>query len=172
VVQLSVESSVSKQSNRESIIDGILEDYNDYSGDIINILLRIQEKHGFVSEKDAIQLSDKAHIPLAKIFSILSFYNYFSFKRAGKNLLLLCDGTACRVQGNRQLRNTLKEELGISPGETTKDSLFTLKEVRCLGACALAPVMMVNGKIYGNLDEKKVKEIISRLKQESRKKES
>jgi NADH-quinone oxidoreductase subunit E len=172
VVQLSVESSISKQRDRESLMDGILENYNDYSRNIINILLRIQEKQGFVSEQDAIQLSNKTHIPLAKIFSILSFYNYFSFKRAGKNLLLLCDGTACRVQGNRKLRQTLKDELDISPGETTKDNLFTLKEVRCLGACALAPVMMVNGKIYGNLDEKKVKEIISGLKQESGKKES
>jgi len=165
-----VDGTISEQGNGKSFIDSIIENYKDYSKNLINILLAIQDKQGFVSQDNAIEVSNKTSIPLARIFSILSFYNYFSFEASGKNLLLLCDGTACRVQGNKKLRKALKEELNISPGETTKDNLFTMKEVRCLGACALAPVMMINGKIYGNLDEEKIKTIITQLKEKSAKK--
>lgn len=129
---------------------------------LLSLLIEVQEKQGFVSESDSDFISNELKIPLSKIFSIISFYSYFSFKKSGKIQILLCDGTACRVKGSLDIIKTFEKELGIKVGETTKNQIFSLQVVRCIGACALAPVAMVNGKIYGNLNEEKIKDIIKK----------
>ena len=87
----------------------------------------------------------------------------FRLKPVGKNLIMLCKGTACHVNGADSIANALKEELGIGDGETTEDGLFSIKEVACLGCCSLSPVMMVNGTAYGSLTAEKAKEIVRRI---------
>ncbi|HOI18263.1 MAG TPA: NAD(P)H-dependent oxidoreductase subunit E [Candidatus Woesearchaeota archaeon] len=129
---------------------------------LLSLLIEIQEKQGFVSPDDADFISTELKIPLSRIFSILSFYSYFSFQKNGKISIQVCDGTACRVKGSLEIIKIFETELGIKLGETTKDLAFSLQEVRCLGACALAPVAMINGKIYGNLNKEKIKDILKK----------
>lgn len=129
---------------------------------LLSLLIEVQENQGFVSENDSDFISKALNIPQSKIFSILSFYSYFSFKKSGNVKILVCDGTACRVKGSLDIIKIFEEELGIKVGETTKNQAFSLQVVRCLGACALAPVAMINGKIYGNLNEEKIKELLKK----------
>ena len=130
---------------------------------LLSLLIELQEKQGFVSESDSDLISKELNIPLSKIFSILSFYSYFSFKKSGNVQILVCDGTACRVKGSLDIIKIFERELKIKVGETTKNQAFSLQVVRCLGACALAPAAMINGKIYGNLNEEKIKEILKKI---------
>ena len=101
----------------------------------------------------------------AKVMGVATFYTQFRFKPVGKYLIMLCQGTACHVNGSERIEKAIKEELGISDGETTDDGLFTLKNVACLGCCSLSPVMMINEETYGSLTPEKVKTILKNLKE-------
>ena len=97
------------------------------------------------------------------MLGVATFYSQFRLKPVGKNLILLCKGTACHVNGADSIAKALRDELGIGDGETTEDGLFSLKEVACLGCCSLSPVMMVNETAYGSLTPEKAKEIVRRI---------
>ena len=96
---------------------------------------------------------------------VATFYTQFRLKPVGKYLIMLCQGTACHVNGSERIETTIKEHLGISDGETTEDGLFTLKNVACLGCCSLSPVMMINGETYGSLTPEKTVSILNSLKE-------
>ena len=103
-------------------------------------------------------------IPTAHIWGVATFYHYFYLKPVGKHVVSLCMGTACFVKGAAKILEVLKTELGINVGETTDDGLFTLQEARCLGACGIAPVVMIDDKIYGELDKKKTVNLIKQFR--------
>ena len=98
---------------------------------------------------------------------VATFYSQFRLKPVGKYLIMLCQGTACHVNGSQRIEQAIKDELGISDGETTDDGLFTLKNVACLGCCSLSPVMMINDETYGRLTPDKAKEILRNLRKEA-----
>ena len=100
---------------------------------------------------------------------VATFYTQFRLKPVGKYLIMLCQGTACHVNGSERIENTIKEHLGICDGETTADGLFTLKNVACLGCCSLSPVMMINDETYGSLTPEKTVSILEALKEEANK---
>ncbi len=105
-------------------------------------------------------ISKQMDVPLTRIYEIATFYNAFSLKPRGKNLIEVCAGTACHVQGAARLMDRMERDLAIKCGETTKDKMFSLEEVRCLGCCSLAPVVRISGNIHPNLTQDEIPKIL------------
>ncbi|KJJ84833.1 NADH:ubiquinone oxidoreductase, 24 kDa subunit [Candidatus Omnitrophus magneticus] len=134
---------------------------------LIAILHKAQDLYGYLPREVMDDVAIEMNIPTAHIWGVATFYHYFNLKKLGEHVISVCLGTACYVNGAEKVVETLKRELGIDPGETTADGMFTLASTRCLGACGLAPVMMVDNKIYGELNTVKIKEIIKTYYKES-----
>lgn len=129
-------------------------------GALIEILHRAQEMFGYLSRDVQLYIARKLGIPGAEVYGVVSFYSYFTTKPSGKHTISVCMGTACFVRGADKILGRFKEKLGIESNETTEDGLFTIKDVRCIGACGLAPVVTVDGKVYGRVKEEDVDNII------------
>ncbi len=154
-------------NNKEKIkIKEILKTFESEKGNVISILQDIQETYQYLPSNILFYLSKKLNIALAELYSIATFYTQFKFKKLGKNILVCCDGTACHVKGGPVLLNFAENELGIRAGETTDDKLFSIEPVACLGCCAISPVCVINGQIYGDLTIKKLKRILKDLKED------
>lgn len=135
-------------------------------GSLIMALHEIQGVKGYVDWQDAVELAQKMDIPLARIYEVLTFYNFFKLKAPGKAVISVCTGTACYLKGNDKVLAKFKSELGIEEGESTPDGLFHLQCVRCVGCCGLAPVCVVNGKTYGRMTPEMVPEILNEWRKE------
>ncbi len=130
-------------------------------GNLIKGLQLIQTREGYVSNDAISAVSSYFNIPEAEVEGVLSFYAQFKRVKPGKYKISACDGTACHIKGSTQIRAWIQAELGISDGQTTDDGLFSMETVACLGCCSLAPVMSVNGTVYGKLDRKKLSKILN-----------
>ena len=144
-------------------IDSILKSYNHEKENIISILQEIQERFGYLPSNFIIYISKQLKISSAEVFSIATFYSQFSFQKRGKCLIICCDGTACHVKGAPLILNFIENKIGIKSGETTDDLLFSIESVACLGCCAISPVCVINGQIYGDLTLKKISNILQKL---------
>lgn len=150
-----------------SLLNETLEHYAAIPGSLITILQKAQGIYGYLPADVLNHIAEKTNIPAAKVFGVATFYTQFRFKPVGKYLIMLCQGTACHVNGSLMLEKTIFDTLGIKDGETTEDGLFTLKNVACLGCCSLSPVMMINDETYGSLTPQKVRDILAHLKDEA-----
>jgi NADH:ubiquinone oxidoreductase subunit E len=130
---------------------------------VINKLQKIQEEKGFLPNEDMINVSKKEGIPGVYVYGVATFYSQFKFNKPGKHQISVCRGTACHVKNSLEILNYLQDILNINPGETTEDGRISLECVNCIGACAMAPAMMIDGKVYGELTKDKVKKIINEL---------
>ena len=145
----------------------ILKKYDDAKRDsLIPILQDIQDRLGYIPREAVRDIGKHLNLPASKIYGVATFYNQFRFEPLGKYHIQICRGTACHVKGSEKVLETLERELGIKTGRTTRDGLFSLEVVACLGACGLAPVITVNGEVYANMDSEKVKKLIKSLKKE------
>lgn len=134
-------------------------------GEVISLLLEVQRQEGFLSREVLEQISKARRIPLSNLYGIATFYSQFSLHPRGKHVIHVCQGTACHVQGAAKIAETLKQELGIGEGETTKDKMFTLEYVNCLGCCSLAPVLVVNNAgVQAKMTSAKARKLIRELK--------
>jgi NADH-quinone oxidoreductase subunit E len=133
-------------------------------GSLIPLLQSAQDSYGYIPEKVIYYISELVGIPPAEIYGVITFYTQFRLKPLGKNLIRICEGTACHVNGAKTVLSILQDEVGISIGETSDDGLFSLLSVACLGCCSLAPVMMINEETFGNLDQQKIKKAISKYR--------
>lgn len=147
-----------------SLINEVLEKYADVDGSLITILQHAQDIYGYLPTDVLYHIAEKIGSTPAKVMGVATFYSQFRLQPVGKYLIMLCQGTACHVNGSERIEKAIKEELGISDGETTEDGLFTLKNVACLGCCSLSPVMMINDETYGRLTPEKAKEILRNFK--------
>jgi NADH-quinone oxidoreductase subunit E len=130
-------------------IEPILQKYPHASRDIlIPILQEIQQAYGYLSRDAVIRIGSHLSLPASKIYGVATFYNQFRFQAPGKYHIQVCRGTACHVKGSAKLLETLIKHLKIEPGRTTRDRLFSLETVACMGACALSPVMCINGEFH------------------------
>ena len=145
-----------------------LKDAEHPESNLINILHKAQALFGYLSSDVMDKISSAIGVPTAHIWGVVTFYHYFNLTPQGKYPIFICLGTACYVKGAEKILNTIKSVLNIDFGETTADGLFTLRETRCLGACGLAPVMMIGDKIYGELTSKKTIEILNRYKKQNK----
>ena len=139
---------------------GVGGDFSGRADELIAILQYFQNKDGYVSQEAVTQTAHYLKISEAQIFGVASFYAQFRFVKPGKNTIRICLGTACHVQAGQQLCEEVESELGISPGQTTSDHLFTFQQVACLGCCAQAPVVEINGKVYGKMTREKLRKVL------------
>jgi NADH-quinone oxidoreductase E subunit len=142
-------------------VETILEKYKNAKRDqLIPILQEVQESHGFLSRESVASIGLHLGLPASKIYGVATFYNQFRFQAKGRYHIQVCRGTACHVKGSLKVLDTLKRELAIEAGATSKDGLFSLEVVACIGACGLAPVISVNGEFFANLTADSVRKIV------------
>ncbi|MFW9924092.1 MAG: NADH-quinone oxidoreductase subunit NuoE [Candidatus Thorarchaeota archaeon] len=143
-------------------------DYEKQNHSLIPLLQQIQDEFGYLPKEALEKLADYLGMPLSRIYGVATFYSQFNFKPLGKYVVKVCHGTACHVNGAVNIAEEIQNELGIKENETSDDGLVTLQPVACLGCCSLAPVIMVNEKVYGNLTPAAVRKIAKKiLKDES-----
>jgi len=145
-------------------LDAYIEDTVDPSGSLINILHKAQHLFGYLPHNLQLYISRKIGIDAAKVNGVVSFYSYFTEKKTGKHVISLCMGTACYVKGAEKVLHKILKELDCGKNEVTKDELFTVRDVRCIGACGLAPILTVGEKVYGHVTPDMVPNIIKEYK--------
>lgn len=145
------------------LIEDIINRYDGEVGMLIPMLQDLQEECGYLPAEQLRHLSDTLKIPLTRIFGVATFYSSFRLAPKGEHEVTLCMGTVCYLKGAGKILDTLCEEFNVEPGGTTEDKLFSLQPVNCVGACALAPVMIVDGKYYDGVDPEAAKKIIYSL---------
>jgi NADH-quinone oxidoreductase subunit E len=136
------------------------------SGDIIPLLQKLQSAYGYLPREVVLEVCERTGLPASRVFGVTTFYEQFHLERRGRHLVRCCRGTACHVRGGRKVLDAVAKTLGIEDGETTKDYLVSLETVACLGACALSPVMVVDGKYYGKMTPRRAEEVLRRLIEE------
>ena len=141
-------------------IKEICDAHGNDAGELINILHETQNALGYLPKEVQIMVARNLGIPANRVNGVVSFYAFFTEKPKGKHPISVCLGTACYVRGSDKVLDEVKKVLGIEVGETTPDGVFSLDCLRCVGACGLAPVMMIGGKVFGNVDPKNVKRIL------------
>ena len=141
----------------------ILENYPKEKDRLIGVLNDVQERFGYIPKEAQIEISKYLGLSLAEIYGVITFYSRFTLEPKGKYKISVCLGTACFVKGSQAILDRVKERLKIEPGKTTEDGLFSLDDVRCVGACGLAPVFMVNDEVYGNATVKQLDEVIDKI---------
>lgn len=152
----------------ESEIAAILNNYPDAQRDaLIPLLQEVQEKVGYLSREAVVKIGEHLNLPASKIYGVATFYNQFRFKPLGKYHIQVCRGTACHVKGSINVLTAVKQALNVEPGDTTRDGLFSLEVVACLGACGLAPVITVNGEFFAGMTPSKVEKIIRDIRKEA-----
>ncbi|MFH1196888.1 MAG: NADH-quinone oxidoreductase subunit NuoE [bacterium] len=136
-------------------------------GSLIGLLQEIQELYGYLPEKALREVSEFLDMPMSSVYGVATFYNQFRLKPLGKNIIRVCRGTACHVKNSANILIALETELGIKAGDTTRDKVFTLETVACIGACSIAPVINVNDEYYGRLEVKDIAKIVNKYRRES-----
>jgi NADH-quinone oxidoreductase subunit E len=148
----------------EKTVKDIIKKYDGDKTSMIAILQDVQEELRYLPKEALTLISKTMEVPLTRIYEIATFYNAFSLKPRGKYLVELCAGTACHVQGASNLMDRLERDLGVDCGETTKDKMFTLEEVRCLGCCSLAPVVRIGADVHPYLTQDEIPKIMRNYK--------
>lgn len=134
---------------------------------LVPILHQIQEHYGYLPEAVLRALSQKSGIPLVKIYSVATFYSSFSLKPKGRCRITVCSGTTCHVRGSARVIEEVSGLLGIGPDEVTPDGEFSIETVNCLGCCAFAPVMVIDGRYHGHLNPAKTRQVITTLQEKA-----
>ena len=145
-------------------LQSVLETYGHEEGSLITILQKTQDIYGYLPMEAIRYIAGYTGIKRTKIYGVISFYAQFRLTPAGKYEILLCQGTACHVNGSVAIQEAVLDELEVEDGGTTADSIFTVNSVACLGCCSLSPVMMINGEAYGSLTPDSAKGIIRGLR--------
>ena len=145
-------------------ITEICDRYKNENTPLMMILSDIQKEYGYIPLEVQELVSEKTGISVAEIYGVVTFYSFFSLKPKGKNVVGCCLGTACYVKGAQQIIDKFSEILGIKPGETSEDGLFTLDALRCIGACGIAPAVQINGQVYPKMSVDKVAPLIEQYK--------
>jgi NADH:ubiquinone oxidoreductase subunit E len=145
-------------------VNTILDKFPDSTGNLIAILHEVQTHFNYLPEAELRYISNKIDIPITQIYSIVNFYNRFTLTPKGSHEISVCLGTACHVKGAGKIIDELKDKLSIKPGETTEDMNFSLEVVRCIGACSLAPAVVIDEDTYGDVTPKKLTKTLSKYK--------
>ncbi|MBN2193050.1 MAG: NADH-quinone oxidoreductase subunit NuoE [Polyangiaceae bacterium] len=148
--------------SEEVRLEPILAEFPDAARDaLIPILQRVQEAEGYLSEVAIARIGRHLNLPASKVFGVATFYNQFRFLPKGKYHVMICRGTACHVKGSVKLLDVLTRTLKVRPGQTSRDGLFSLEVVACMGACGLAPAMSVNGEVYAKMTPKRIEKVVA-----------
>ena len=145
-------------------LKAFIEEWKAKPGNLIMVLHQVQQTYGYIPRNIALEISELLSVPLAKIYGVVTFYNFFKLQKAGKYIVQVCLGTACYLRGGDDLIKEFEKQLGVGVNATTPDGLFSVEAVRCLGCCGLAPVVVVNGEVYGKLSKGDVAGIIEKYR--------
>ncbi len=156
------EEKVALNINLQSKLARIIENHAGERGALIPVLQELQDEMGYLSQENLALVSEKMRIPLSEIYGTVTFYAQFRLTPPGKNIIQVCSGTACHVKGGKKVLEEFERLLGVAAGHTTADRKFTLLSVRCFGACALGPIVRINGSIYSRVEPSKVKSIFAK----------
>lgn len=143
----------------------LLEDYKQKKGALIPVLQKIQEYYTYIPEAAVDLVAETLNVPASEIYGVITFYAQFYTRPRGRHVIRVCRGTACHVKGSKTVLEIIKDKLGLKEGDTTEDLQFTLETVGCLGACALAPVIVIDGTYYDKVTAQKIDDILHRLSQ-------
>jgi NADH:ubiquinone oxidoreductase subunit E len=152
-------------------IDKLLKNREKSPNELIEVLQDVQENYDYLPEDILIAVSEKLDVPLIEVFRVANFYKIFTLKPRGEHLLTTCMGTACYVRGAPRFLDEVLGQLNVRPGETTEDGKFTVETVSCLGACALGPVVILDGKYYDHMTAGKLRVLIQKVLEKNEKKE-
>ncbi len=147
-------------------IDQIIEKFKNEKGTIIGLMQDIHGEYRYLPEEVLLRVYAELDIPMAKLYTLATFYKSFRLEPVGKHHIRVCIGTACHVNGATKIVETLERELGVKSGQTTEDNQFTLETVNCLGACALGPLMLVDGEYHGKIDQGKLKKLLNKYRKD------
>ncbi|MCK4696800.1 MAG: NAD(P)H-dependent oxidoreductase subunit E [Dehalococcoidia bacterium] len=155
-------------SVREEKVEEIIREYDSSRDSLISILQDVQSEYRYLPESILKLVARKLGLPMIQVYGVATFFKAFSLKPRGKHLLSVCLGTACHVRGAPAVLDEVERKLCIEPGETSEDMQFTLETVNCLGACALGPIMVMDGEYHGQMVPGKVQATINRYKKSPR----
>ncbi|WP_010251933.1 NADH-quinone oxidoreductase subunit NuoE [Acetivibrio cellulolyticus] len=151
--------------SRDQKLQEIISKYKDTRGALIPVLHEAQEVYGYLPIEVQKKISEGLNVPLAEVYGVVTFYTQFSLNPKGKYKISVCMGTACYVKGSGQILDKFKEKLGLEVGQCSEDGMFSLDACRCIGACGLAPVVMINDDVYGRLVPDDIEGIIKKYKE-------
>jgi len=146
------------------LIEPLIKKYKNKKGNLIPLLQGTQNKYGYIPTEAMLLISKETGLKVSDMYGVVTFYAQFRLHPVGKNIVKMCHGTACHVQNVKAVTEDIQNFLSLKDGETTKDGVFTLETVACLGCCSLAPVMMIGDETYGKLNGKKALEVIKEIK--------
>ena len=152
------------EEEKYNLLKNVIIDYDRNEDNLIQILHMAQAIFGYLPTEVQHFIASEMDLSVSKVNSVLTFYSFFSTKPKGKYTISVCLGTACYVRGGKEVLNKLKDELGIDVGETTADKRYSLTVMRCIGSCGLAPAMIINGKVYKQVNPNRIKRILGMLK--------
>jgi len=157
-------ANVSKAGFSAGLIS-FIKDWKDKPGNLIMILHHVQEEQGYISKDAAMEVAERIGVPPARVFGVISFYHFFKTQKPGKNQISVCIGTACYLKGGQDMLDEIHSELNLGEKDIlTSDGLFSVEPVRCIGCCGLAPVMSINGDVYGKLTKNQIAGILAKYK--------
>ena len=161
-------SETAEQVQQEEIdltgANKVIDKYLDMKGALMPVLQGIQEEYGYIPEPTVHLVAERLNVYSSQIYGVLTFYAQFHLEPRGKYIIRICMGTACHVKGAGRIADTVQERLGVGHAETTEDLKFTNEHVACIGACGMAPVIMVNDATYGSLTVQKMDEVLNKYK--------
>jgi len=172
-IQRKLASKVAKEPSEIvdlSLIEPVIKKYKNKKGSLIPILQGVQNIYNYIPKEAFYKIADETSYKLSDMYGVATFYAQFRLTPVGKYVIKVCHGTACHVQSAPAITTALKEHLKVGDGETTKDNLFTLESVACLGCCSLAPVLMIEDEFYGNLTGKSAVKVVRTIKRQDAKK--
>jgi len=141
-----------------------IEEWKDQQGNLIMVLHRVQEHFGYIPREIAFEVAELLDVPVAKIYGVITFYHLFRLTKPGRNQIAVCMGTACYLKGGEDLILELERLLGVGINTVTDDGEFSVEAVRCIGCCGLAPVLTVNGEVFGNIAISELAGILKKFK--------
>jgi NADH-quinone oxidoreductase subunit E len=156
-------TSIEKTLNY-SLIDAVLFKHNVQPGGVIPVLQEIQSEYGYIPSDAIYYIAQRMNSTVSDIYSIATFYSQFRLKPIGKNIIKVCHGTACHLNGAERVASALAQATGAKEGKTSSDGVFTVEPVACLGCCSMAPCVSINSEVYGNLSSEDINKVVSQYK--------
>jgi NADH:ubiquinone oxidoreductase subunit E len=160
-------SRIDDASKTADFVTRVIGDYDATPDNLIAILQDIQAQYRYLPEAALKQVAGKLNLPLIQVYGVATFFKAFSLTPRGKHTVTVCLGTACHVRGGRSVLEEMERQLGIGNGSTTADGLFTLESVNCLGACALGPVVVVDGRYHAKMSSGKIKKLLDEYRKDA-----
>ncbi len=145
-------------------IEAFIAEWKNKPGNLIMVLHHVQQAYGYIPRDVAFAVAEKMDVPLAKIYGVITFYNFFKLKKPGRNQIQVCMGTACYLKGGEDILKEMEETLGVGLNTVTPDGEFSIEAVRCVGCCGLAPVMVINGEVHGQVKTKDLPAVIAKYR--------